>query len=1010
MAAAGTVRAQVLVPYFGKNNVKYDTFHWKTYKTEHFEFFFYGEEEEHLQRVASMAESAYDKISADLQHEVEFKIPLIFFKTQSEFEQVNYLQVYEGILGVAEPEFNRMAFAIDVPSDKLQDLIAHELTHVFEFSMLFGGMLTPIIQASPPSWVMEGFADYEVGNWSPSDLMVVRDAVLTERMPYLSVDYDMLYPGGTADLGRAPYNLGHAAFEFIKDKYGEGAVRQFWFYMKKQTLLGGEDVVFSALGIKEQNFNEQFSEYLRKRFTDYREKESPIDYGKEISLPKKYKQIFSQDPSPDGKEFAVMVANYDDYEFDILKIDRTGKILKNLTGGFTSSYDYLTTDSWSFEGRNISWSADGRRVAFFARTGKRRSLFIFDANTGDRTKKIKMKLDQAASPAMSPDGRNVLFVADLNGQPDMFEVDLETGEIRNLTNDKLYEKTPMWSPDGKTIYYTTRIHARDQIMRMEASNTKQIEQLTFSDYNSTSPVYDPETNSVYYSADKGSAFNLYRLELTTGDKIQYSDVIGGNFSPVPFREDGKIKLAFTTFFKGQYRFFITELPKPVTVIAKGTEPEGGETLQKTVETAALSGSTEALITPSRVFPQQGPVAADFQPAKEVEVNKSEIHDKKFRAILSGRPEAITGVSGDSFAIAGGVSIGDILGDQEIQIFTSRISGFQSYYVGYLDLGHRLQYLSQFIFQDNFYYTPVPFSIAQQTGFSTDIVRSRMYGVNYTSVYPFNRYYRLELGGGIYRLTEQFYNNDVQRIYENILRETGAEGFLSQGGYLPLSVAFVGETTRFREWGPLAGHTIRISFDEAVPVANSWISRTIEEVDARKYFRINNRSLVAARARLVNSTGSDPVFFSFGGGQDLRGFDFREVGGNRGGVANLEVRLPLWPNPRIPVLGQLRGRVFTDYVQMKFIGSTRFEGFLGRFNYIVRDVNGQKFAYDIAKGTWSMGAGFTAFLGGLPFNFDFSKVYGPGRFLDQRGVVDPRQPTVNRFDDGIHMDFSIAFDF
>ncbi len=150
-----------------------------------------------------MAESAYDKISADLQHEVEFKIPLIFFKTQSEFEQVNYLQVTEGILGVAEPEFNRMAFAIDVPSDELQNLIAHELTHVFEFSMLFGGMLSPIIQFSPPGWVMEGFADYETSHWSPSDLMVVRDAVLTERMPYLSVDYDLLYPGGTADLGRA---------------------------------------------------------------------------------------------------------------------------------------------------------------------------------------------------------------------------------------------------------------------------------------------------------------------------------------------------------------------------------------------------------------------------------------------------------------------------------------------------------------------------------------------------------------------------------------------------------------------------------------------------------------------------------------------------------------------------------------------------------------------------------------------------------------------------------------
>src|SRR5205823_11950756 len=114
---APQLHAQI-VPYYGKNNVKYDTFDWKTYKTDHFEIFFYPQEEEHLQRVASMAESAYDKISADLQQEVELKIPLIFFKTESEFEQVNYLQVEEGILGVAEPEHNRMAFAIDQPSDK----------------------------------------------------------------------------------------------------------------------------------------------------------------------------------------------------------------------------------------------------------------------------------------------------------------------------------------------------------------------------------------------------------------------------------------------------------------------------------------------------------------------------------------------------------------------------------------------------------------------------------------------------------------------------------------------------------------------------------------------------------------------------------------------------------------------------------------------------------------------------------------------------------------------------
>ena len=79
-----------------------------------------------------------------------------------------------------------------------------------------------------------------------------------------------------------------------------------------------------------------------------------------------------------------------------------------------------------------------------------------------------------------------------NGQDDIFEADIDSGNIINITNDDLYEKTPIWSPDGKFIYYTTRIHSIDQIMRMSSTNHKQVEQLTFSNYNSTSPAYDPQ--------------------------------------------------------------------------------------------------------------------------------------------------------------------------------------------------------------------------------------------------------------------------------------------------------------------------------------------------------------------------------------------------------------------------------------------------------------------------------------------------------------------------------------
>ena len=87
---AGPASAQTpFVPYFGKNAIHYDRFDWHIYTTDHFEIYYYPELERHLERVAGYAESAYQQVSADLKHDLSFKVPLILFKTHSEFEQQN---------------------------------------------------------------------------------------------------------------------------------------------------------------------------------------------------------------------------------------------------------------------------------------------------------------------------------------------------------------------------------------------------------------------------------------------------------------------------------------------------------------------------------------------------------------------------------------------------------------------------------------------------------------------------------------------------------------------------------------------------------------------------------------------------------------------------------------------------------------------------------------------------------------------------------------------------------
>src|SRR5688572_32819777 len=88
LASAVPAAAQ-FIPYFGTNKVAYDNFAWRVYKRPHFEVYYYPEFEQHLSRVVSYLESSYQKVSSALKHELESPVPVVFYKTHSEFEQTN---------------------------------------------------------------------------------------------------------------------------------------------------------------------------------------------------------------------------------------------------------------------------------------------------------------------------------------------------------------------------------------------------------------------------------------------------------------------------------------------------------------------------------------------------------------------------------------------------------------------------------------------------------------------------------------------------------------------------------------------------------------------------------------------------------------------------------------------------------------------------------------------------------------------------------------------------------
>ena len=140
-----------------------------------------------------------------------------------------------------------------------------------------------------------------------------------------------------------------------------------------------------------------------------------------------------------------------------------------------------------------------------------------------------------------------------------------------------------------------------------------------------------------------------------------------------------------------------------------------------------------------------------------------------------------------------------------------------------------------------------------------------------------------------------------------------------GHMMPVGVAFVQETTVFREYGPVAGNTMRLAYDVVAGSAATGSQRQTLDVDARHYTRLVANGVLALRFRGFKSWGRNPDFMYFGGNSEMRGYDYLEFLGHKGFFANAELRFPLIEAMLTPigVLGGLRGVLFIN------IGSTGF---------------------------------------------------------------------------------------
>jgi TolB protein len=116
------------------------------------------------------------------------------------------------------------------------------------------------------------------------------------------------------------------------------------------------------------------------------------------------------------------------------------------------------------------WSPDGTRI-YFVRAASSVDLWVVNAD-GTGATPLGVKVGTPQQPALSPDGRQLAFVASVNNATTIMIADANGANVRALTTPPPGgDQSPDWSPDGRRIVFERIENGAGQLYVMMADGT-----------------------------------------------------------------------------------------------------------------------------------------------------------------------------------------------------------------------------------------------------------------------------------------------------------------------------------------------------------------------------------------------------------------------------------------------------------------------------------------------------------------------------------------------------------
>ncbi|MET0623676.1 MAG: Ig-like domain-containing protein [Pyrinomonadaceae bacterium] len=214
----------------------------------------------------------------------------------------------------------------------------------------------------------------------------------------------------------------------------------------------------------------------------------------------------------------------------------------------TGTVYYIAVDAWGGQAGDIVLRTPRKRgkIAFVSTRDGDEEIFTMNAD-GSEQKQLTANAARDNWPRWSPDGTKIAFASTRDGNHEIYVMNADGTNPVRLTNNAGIDCEPTWSPDGTKIAFSSNREANNdggayELYVMNADGTNLV-RLTHQPGNDMQPHWSPDGGMLIFMSNLYGNYRLHRVSAVTGgDQWRLTGADANDWHPV-WSPDG-LKMAF----------------------------------------------------------------------------------------------------------------------------------------------------------------------------------------------------------------------------------------------------------------------------------------------------------------------------------------------------------------------------------------------------------------------------------------------------------------------------------